>query len=835
MRIGIDMIAVQSPHHGARGIGRLASNLVATLLAHGDEHEYVLYVHDDLPLLRVPESPRAAYRTIRPRWELGETMGPCLDRLVRTNPDSLDALVFLSPFEKWAHYSPPPRDPGGPKMVAFVHDLIPFLFPDENTVDPVLMRHYHVLETIARYDLLLTNSEATRGDCLSVLRLAPERVKVVGAASDPRFFSPDRSTPLSPVTRRVLRGLGIVKPYIMNVGGLDPRKNTWRLVEAFAALPPRLVKTHQLVLTFATDEWGKGHVRDHARRFGVEGSVVLTGEVSDEALRVLYRRCAAFAFPSLYEGFGLPILEAMHCGAATVVGNNSSQVEIVGDAALLANAGDTHDIKDKLATLLDDPELARSLGDRAAERAASFSWARCAENALDGFRSLEQRPRSSARVRFDPGHSRKPTVAFFSPLPPRKSGISDYSGFLLEELRMTYRIDLFHDAGYVPEPALAGGGSAAYDYRLFDRLAAAKRYHAIVYQMGNSRYHSYMYPTLLRHPGLMTLHDFCLAGFHLHYGHARGQGMGFIADELRRWYPEDHAAVEHALVTWPKNWEEISRDCASRGWHLNRGVLDAAALTVFHSPWCLETVRVSSPGYSDDVVVIPHGIHPRTTTDARRAAVRDRFKLPQDALIVASFGFVHPDKMSPQALDAFAVVAREDEKALFVFVGEEADGGEVRDHAAALGLNDRVRFLGRQSYETFTTLMSVTDVGVNLRMPPTNGETSGALLNLLASGVPTVVTDVATFADYPSTVVRKVRWESEGPEGLLRAIRGLATDRGARLALGRAAWDYVDEFHEWSRVARLYVEAVERCHESLERARGRTQRGRARGDVLSAP
>ncbi len=149
-------------------------------------------------------------------------------------------------------------------------------------------------------------------------------------------------------------------------------------------------------------------------------------------------------------------------------------------------------------------------------------------------------------------------------------------------------------------------------------------------------------------------------------------------------------------------------------------------MTVFHSPWCQATIRATSPRLGDAVSIIPHGIHPRRSTDAERAEVRARFKLAHDALIVASFGFVHPDKMSPQALDAFAVVARDNDRALFVFGGEEADGGEVRNHAARLGLNDKVRFLGRLSYEDFTTLMTVTDVGINLRMPPTNGETSGA-------------------------------------------------------------------------------------------------------------
>lgn len=812
MRIGFDMLAVQSPHHGPRGIGRYSANLVTTLLARDDGHQYVLYVHDELPTDRIPHADRAEVRLIRPRWELGETMAPRMDRLARTNPDDLDWLVVLSPFETWAHYTPPVRSDNGLKLAAVVYDLIPFLLQNENVVDPVLMRHYRVLETVTRYDALLAISDATRNDCLSVLRLPPDRVVSISGASDSDVFAPPAKAPPPAGAPKVLRELGITKPFLLNVGGLDERKNTWRLIEAFAALPETLRDRHQLVLTFMINHWGRVGVLEHARNHGVEGAVLMTGHVPDETLRLLYQRCAAFAFPSTYEGFGLPILEAMHCGAAVVAGNNSSQVEVVGDAGLLADASDVHDIAAKVGALLGDPGKAAALGRKAIRRAAEFSWDRTAGRALEMLVGTEARPRRTARVRFDLGHSRKPTVAFFSPLPPRKSGVSDYSAFLLDELHKHYRIDLYHDTGYVPEPALASAAYKSCDYRLFDRVSAAKGYHAVVYQMGNSRYHSYMYRLMLRHPGLVTLHDFCLAGFHLHYGQSRGLGATFIRDELVRDHPESRAAIEALFNTWNGLWEDLVRHCAENRWFLNRRILETSQLMVVHSPWCERQVRAMTPELADRVAVIPHGIHPRRTTPAQRAAVRDRFGLPQDALVVASFGFVHPDKMSPQALDAFATVARDDPKALFVFAGEEADGGAVRRHAGSLGLNDRVRFLGRQPAEAFAALITVSDVGVNLRLPPTNGETSGALLNLLAAGVPTVVTDVATFSDYPEGVVRKVKWETAGAPGLLRAIRGLALDPAERQAVGRSAWAYVDEYHEWSRVAALYVDAIERCH-----------------------
>src|SRR5262249_51443703 len=215
----------------------------------------------------------------------------------------------------------------------------------------------------------------------------------------------------------------------------------------------------------------------------------------------------------LYEGFGLPLLEAMHCGAAVVAGNNSSQVEVVGDAGLLVNASDTSDIAAKLARLLQDEALAQSLRAPAVLQAGRFRWSETAARAAAVLEALPaRRPQTGLRraTGSRPRPRPRPRIAFFSPFPPRKSGISDYSALLLQELKQTYAVDLYHDSGYVPEPALADGTLMCCDARLFPRQAAVRDYHAVVYQMGNSRYHRFLYEIMMRYPGVVTLHDFCL-------------------------------------------------------------------------------------------------------------------------------------------------------------------------------------------------------------------------------------------------------------------------------------------------------------------------------------
>ncbi len=219
--------------------------------------------------------------------------------------------------------------------------------------------------------------------------------------------------------------------------------------------------------------------------------------------------------------------------------------------------------------------------------------------------------------------------------------------------------------------------------------------------------------------------------------------------------------------------------------------------------------------------MIPLGVSPRDEpVPTERAAIRAKLGLPEPALVVACVGFVHPDKLVVEALDAFSKLAASDPHAIFLSVGQESDNGAAREHAARLGLNDRARFLGRRTAGEYAEAIASADIGISLRRPPTNGETSAALLDLLASGVPTIVTDVATFADYPDTVVRKVRWDASGPEALTGALRELAGSPRARTLLAESARQYVEEVHAWPHAAARYVELIERCAAASREPRG---------------
>ena len=141
------------------------------------------------------------------------------------------------------------------------------------------------------------------------------------------------------------------------------------------------------------------------------------------------------------------------------------------------------------------------------------------------------------------------------------------------------------------------------------------------------------------------------------------------------------------------------------------------------------------------------------------------------ALILASFGNLSQAKMNVEAIEAYAAIRSEIPPSLMIFAGQDWEQGLAAARVKQLGLEDHVRFLGRQDEADFLDLIAACDIGISLRRPPTYGETSAALLDLFRTGIPTIVTDTDTFSDYPDTIVRKVDWERDGLSGLVRAMR----------------------------------------------------------------
>lgn len=282
---------------------------------------------------------------------------------------------------------------GIPKAV-IAYDLIPLLFPERYLPEgsPYTAWYQRKLEKFKQFDLYLAISEATREDLIRLLGIDPERIQVIGAGF--RHREPMVSAEAEEVD---LAKLGIRSPFVLMVGNGDWRKNNLAALACFAALPKALRESHQLILTQAGDDVQKALLGECA---GIADRTLVLGQVDDAVLSKLYSECAVFFFPSRYEGFGLPVLEAMAHGAAVVSSNAGALGEVMFDREALFDPEDIEAGSRLLARTLTDDLFRTRLAKIGPSHAAGFTWERSAQLALDAL-SVVSRQREAA----NPAHA----------------------------------------------------------------------------------------------------------------------------------------------------------------------------------------------------------------------------------------------------------------------------------------------------------------------------------------------------------------------------------------------------------------------------------------------
>jgi len=285
-------------------------------------------------------------------------------------------------------YFAPPLRPTVPTLVT-IHDLIPLLLPAYRGSALVRLYTWLVARAAHRAALILTDSHASRWDIICHLRVSPERVRTIylAAGADYQFI------PQGPEREAIRKEYGLPPSYFLYLGGFDQRKNVATLLHAFA----RIVARHRLQGT-GSRPWlvvaGRLPAQDTpftpdprriARELGIVRQVIFTGWVSRKDKPALYSGARAFLFPSRYEGFGLPPLEAMACGTPVIAGDAGSLPEVVGTSGMLVPPDDVAGLAEAMSVLWEDEALRQALSERAQRQAARFSWARTAQETLAAY------------------------------------------------------------------------------------------------------------------------------------------------------------------------------------------------------------------------------------------------------------------------------------------------------------------------------------------------------------------------------------------------------------------------------------------------------------------
>ncbi|HLK65807.1 MAG TPA: glycosyltransferase family 1 protein [Bryobacteraceae bacterium] len=356
------------------GIGTYIRSLVHGLSNIDSTNQYTLVSGpaDVRTLVGLPENFRAAvYR--------------------RRDTDYLDNLTFpiylrgLSPDLSHIPLNSVPLLMIRPYVVT-IHDMASLVFEENRSNFRMQLRRYRWERGLKRASRIIAVSEATKRDVEARLNVPPDRIRRVYNAPDPGFLT-RTSEPRSEEQMRIMERYQINYPFLLYAGNIRRHKNVPRLVEAFAVVRDQLASHpvyHDLRLVIIGDTISRfPAVRQAVIKSRVEQSVRFLGFVPFETLRCFYEFAAAFVFPSRYEGFGLPPLEAMACGTPVVTSNVSSLPEVVGDAAVLVNPENVFDIARGIRDVLLDERLRAELIRRGKEQAARFSWDRTARQVLE--------------------------------------------------------------------------------------------------------------------------------------------------------------------------------------------------------------------------------------------------------------------------------------------------------------------------------------------------------------------------------------------------------------------------------------------------------------------
>lgn len=810
MRIVIDMQGAQTESR-YRGIGRYTMAFAKAVVRNRGDDEVVLALNGLFP--EAAQAIRREFDGLLPghcirTWS---SPGPVRDEEPRNGarrvvaeklreaflaslaPDIVHVASLFEGFLDDAVTSIGTLDVDTP-VTAILYDLIPYLNQEQYLAhNPAYRDHYlRKIASLRKAARLLAISGFSREEGCQALGLDQGHVVTISTAIDPHFTAVAAG---GENAAQVLARFDLQRPFVLYTGGSDGRKNLPRMIEAYARLDKALRAQLQLVLAGKMSASDVDVLRGHAVAHALgPDELVFTGYVTDEELVALYRTCRCFMFPSWHEGFGLPALEAMACGAPVIGSNTTSIVEVIDLPEAMFDPFDVTAMATTLHRCLTEERFRQRLIEHGSRQTRRFSWDTTAQRAWSAWRDLAAARGMKATP---PAPALRPTLALFSPLPPERSGIADYTAELLPELATYYRIDVIVTMPTV-EYVLPDGVS----YLSLEQFRASpKRYDRYLYQMGNSPFHAHMPDTLREHPGTVVLHDFFLSSL-LQWQESAGGRPGIWSQALYRshGYPavvdkfHDAHAARHA---WPSSF----------------GVVADVHGVIVHSQYSRGLLGTCY-GKHAGVVNIPlvRALAPPSV----RAEARRRLGVPDGAFLVCSFGFLDYSKLNHVLIEAWKASAlARDADCHLVFVGQNSGGdygAQIAAEIARLPGDGRVRITGFASASEYRDWLEAADAAIQLRTQ-SRGETSAAVLDCMGRGLPLVINANGSMAEIDPAAAIVLVDDFEVGE-LAQALQTLHQDAALRLAMGEHGRRIIATQHAPALCARLYRDAIEGFHAS---------------------
>lgn len=791
MNIAFDATALLADMSRNRGIGNYVSDWMDAILKADQKNQYFCINMYNMALNERWEDEYSNFQEIR--YYTGERIEilrlhkykDVLGRIVSEFLEEYDIDVFLitSPFDtvastydlKWFKTV---------RTIAIVYDIIPYIFKEVYFSTYSIQKKYmDQVMLLKQIDRCLAISESTRRDMINYLNFPSGKIDIIWGAANEKSYR--KLCLKQEEEEKIKHRFGIKHHFFICTGGGDPRKNLDRLISAYFHTSAKIREKYQLVIVCQMPDEMKRKSLDMIQSYSEsDDRVVFTGFISEEDLVCLYNLADALLFPSIYEGFGLPIVEAWLCGTAVLTSDNSSLKEIGETSAVLVNAESVEDITKGIEQIA-DKEQRYIYQKRGRERVRQYTWEKTVQKTLS---VIEQLPPKNGKT------GKKITqIAFFTPLPPVKSGISDYSYDILGEISKYFDIDVFIDNGYEVGCVFPPNVRV---YRHYDFMDKAEEYDEIVYQVGGSLFHSYMFDYIKEYKGIVVLHDLNLHGTldaisGIHIGRRFLQYINALGEEMSE--AEMNAYICRRLSNFTGSFVNENP--------FNGFVVNYARSVIVHSNYAKE--KLLHKDATRNVAVIP--LYARE--------INKYSNKKSDVTNFAVFGRLRNTKRIMPILKAFNRLVRETTKVRLLLVGElqETLMQEYDAYVSKYELQEYVKLVGYVPLKDFEEYIGIADVCLNLRYPYM-GETSATLARILGMGKCSIVNDVGSFSDLPDSVCIKIppvdqMTEKEEVDRIYMAMKK-SMDLEVRTEIGENAYRYAKDTLDLGIVGNLYRDVI---------------------------
>jgi glycosyltransferase involved in cell wall biosynthesis len=692
-------------------------------------------------------------------------------------------------------------------VVATMYDLIPVVYADLYWPPgaPFHEELHRALAFMRRADRLIAISESARNDAHQYLGVPLAQIDLAYPFPDPMFrvLPADQAATM---LRKLRERLAIPETFLVSLIHIHHSKNPENLLAAYGRLPEAVREGVPLVIIFFLRDSDRFLLDGWMAKYGVKNNIILTGLVSDDELVALYNAATIVVHPSRYEGFGLPVVEAMACGAPVITTTAASLPEAGGDAAVLVDPDDVQGLANAIASLLDDPARRAEMSRRSLEHVQRFNAEELGRQTLASYSRAIAASASTPDTAAQP----RPRVALWSSMPPLNCGIADYTVELMDALNTSCELEIFVDHGYLPTNALLHQYHI-YDHAAFERRQSQRPFDAIVYQLGVSTMHDYMYEAIRKHPGIVVIHDVNFAqGFHHVYEYQRNR-----LDDFKRMIVAVEGADALSAFEQAHALSGSARDAALQAFYdrylLLHWVVDHSLAQVVHMQYAKQMLEERYP--NANVFYVDHGAADPWAGMApfQIARVRAQLRLPISTLIVGIFGSIVPLKRIEASVHAFHTLIRTHPDSMLLFVGEAYDSEyteRIKKLCADLGIMDKVRFIRRPERRVFDAYLLAIDILVNLRYP-SRQQMSGVLIRAIASGKPVIVSDLPEWRYFPESFCIRVAPDTHEIEALTSHLERLAADPALRRTMSQAARSFFEQQGSKRHIEAQYLEVIQ--------------------------